>query len=66
MKASHLKQAARLWLDPNQRDVAEIRLDDLLNPTAEDAICEIHADGFVEQRIITVVQESGVVTRIAV
>ena len=65
-KQQQIQQAARLWLSESDRDVAEIRLDDLLNPTAEDAIVEIHGGGFVERPIVTVVQESGTVTRIAV
>ena len=65
--AQQLQQAARMWLNPNQRDVAEIRLDDLLNPTSEDAIVSI--DWFGNEKrpdllAVQVIQESGVETRI--
>jgi hypothetical protein len=69
-RSEMLIQTARLWLDPNQRDVAEIRLDDLLNPTAEDAIvdiweCPAWAGGGVRQHV-GVKQESGTITRIEI
>jgi hypothetical protein len=63
--AQQLQQAARMWLNPNQRDVAEIRLDDLLNPTGEDAIVSIDSlrdDEYLSG--VSVIQESGVETRI--
>jgi hypothetical protein len=62
-KIEQIQQAARLWIDRSQRDVAEIRLDDLLNPTGEDAIEEIHFYG--DQRLVVIVQGSRV-TRIAI
>lgn len=67
-KSEMLHQTARLWLDPDQRDVAEIRLDDLLDPTAEDAIEEIWevepVPGCGVRHAVCARQESGTVTRI--
>lgn len=63
--AQQLQAAAKLWLNPNERDVAELRLDDLLNPTAEDAIVSIDSlrdDGYMSG--VSVIQESGIETRI--
>lgn len=65
-KIEQLTQAARLWLDPAQRDVAEIRLDDLLNPTGECAIVSIEEGPnecihvqFEDGRVQTVWASSG-------
>ena len=67
--ARHLHAAAHLWMDRNQRDVAEIRLDDLLNPTADDAIESIESysvkrDDGRTGYYVRIEQESGLVTRI--
>ena len=70
MNTSHsamLQEAARMWLDLNKRDVAEIRLDDLLNPHADDAVVSIdwYADGLHPEMIaVQVLQESGIETLI--
>ena len=70
MNANHsamLQEAARMWLDLNKRDVAEIRLDDLLNPNAEDAVVYIdwYADGLHPKMLaVQVLQESGIETLI--
>lgn len=69
-KTEQIQAAARLWLNPADRDVAEIRLDDLLNPTAEDAIVDIWEGpawlgGGVRQHV-GVKQESGTITRIGI
>ena len=61
-KTEQIQQAARLWMSETDRDVAEIRLDDLLNPTAEDAIESIAYSPVRD--LVIVVQESGTVTRI--
>lgn len=63
--AQQLHEAAKLWLNPNTRDVAEIRLDDLLNPTAGDAIVSIEILRDDEHTsAVQVFQESGTETRI--
>jgi hypothetical protein len=67
MNTSHsamLQEAARMWLDLNKRDVAEIRLDDLLNPHADDPIVSI--DDLRDEYLtaVQVLQESGIETRI--
>jgi hypothetical protein len=71
MNTSHsamLQEAARMWLDLNKRDVAEIRLDDLLNPHADDPIVSIDwlsDDGrYPTLLAVQVLQESGIETRI--
>lgn len=63
---AQLQQAAELWIDRNQRDVAEIRLDDLLDPACKDAITNIAAYS-IEEALgfrVVITQESGALTRI--
>jgi len=67
MNTSHpamLQEAARMWLNPVQRDVAEIRLDDLLNPHADDPIVSIDVLNDRYLTAVQVLQESGIETRI--
>jgi hypothetical protein len=59
-----LQEAARMWLNPVQRDVAEIRLDDLLNPHADDPIVSIDVLNDRYLTAVQVLQESGIETRI--
>jgi hypothetical protein len=67
-KQQQILQAARLWLSESDRDVAEIRLDDLLNPDADDAIESICSCSAIKsagiRAMVVVTQESGTVTRI--
>lgn len=63
-KTQAIQTAARLWTDPETRDVAEIDLDALFDADCEDAIVDIHY--FTDLRVVTVTQESGIQTRIPV
>lgn len=63
-KTQAIQTAARLWADPETRDVAEIDLDALFDADCEDAIVDIQY--YVDIAIVTVEQESGIVTRIPV
>lgn len=59
-----IQTAARLWVNRATRDAAEIDLDALFNTDGDDAIVDIHF--YADLRVVTIVQESGIQTRIPV